>query len=71
MFQQSIINRSKTIYQSLNNPVTIVQQLFNSHLKPFNNRLIIASESFENRVKIVKQWFNNRSTTVLQYFKNR
>ena len=32
MFQQSINNRSKTIYQSPNNPVTIVQQLFNSHL---------------------------------------
>jgi len=37
MFQQSINNRSKAIYQSLNNPVTIVQQTFKNHLKSFNN----------------------------------
>jgi len=30
MFQQSINNRSKTVYQSLINPVTIVQQSFNN-----------------------------------------
>jgi len=64
MFQQSINNRSKTIYQSLNDPVTIVQQLFNNHLKSFNNHLTIVSELFNNHVTIDQQWFNNRSTTV-------
>jgi len=53
MFQQSINNRSKTVYQSLNNPVTIVQQSFK-----------IFQQSFNNRFRIVQQSCNNRSTIV-------
>ena len=66
MFQQSINDRSKTIYQSLNNPVTIVQQFFKDHLKSFNNHLTIVSESFNNHVANVQQSFDNRSKTVYQ-----
>jgi len=60
MFQRTINNRSKTVYQSLNNHVTIVQQSF----KILNNRLTFVSESFNNHVTIVQQWFNNRSTNM-------
>jgi len=66
MFQKSNNNRSKTVYQSLIIPVTIVQQSFNNHLKSFNNRLPIVSESFNIHATIVQQWSNNRSTTVKQ-----
>jgi len=49
MFQQSINNRSKIVYLSLNNPVTIFQQLSNNHLKSFNNRFRIVQQSCNNR----------------------
>jgi len=61
MFQQPINNRSKTVYHSLNNPVTIFQQSFNKNLKSFNNRLTIVSESFNNHVTIIQQWFKYSS----------
>jgi len=40
MFQHSINNRSKTIYQSLNNTVTNVQQSFKIFQQSFNNRFL-------------------------------
>jgi len=52
MFQQSINNRSKTVYQSLNNPVTIFQQSFNNHLKSFNNLSTIVEQLFKKRVTL-------------------
>jgi len=53
MFQQSINSRSKTVYQLLNNPVTIFQQSFK-----------IFQQSFNKRFRIVQQSCNNRSTMV-------
>jgi len=53
MFQQSINNRSKTMYQSLNNPVTIVQKYFKIFQQPFNNRFRIVQQSCNNRSTIV------------------
>jgi len=53
MFQQSINNRSKTIYESLNNPVTNVQPSFKNF-----------QETFNNRFRIVQRLYNNSSTMV-------
>jgi len=63
MFLQSINNRSKTIYQSLNSHnirSTIVQQSFKHFQQSFNNRIRIVQQSWNNRSTMV----NNRSTTV-------